>query len=73
MISECKFKELEVVVKFCEYFNVFHSVIMRRNWGAWPAPVYPLHSPSYLRHREFNPYSVTASNFEQNAHLLTSK
>jgi len=27
MISECTFKELEVIVKFYEYYNIFYSVI----------------------------------------------
>ena len=27
MISECKFKELEVVVKFYEYYSIFYSII----------------------------------------------
>ena len=27
MISECTFKELEVIVKCYEYYNIFYSVI----------------------------------------------
>ena len=47
MISERKFKELEVVAKFLMIIVVYFIVLcdsLMSGWqrGAWPAPIYPL-------------------------------